>query len=152
VTGTIFYARHEPPDNELPVILATTVAWRGAGLVVAVPSLQVYTTGVELLIMCRTRGKQVTGVEQVRATNHALARSLRADGRPVELLAGWHQDHGFTYQAWVPFASDAGADAPGDVLSSWTGLKSNLRSTACRGWERRRARLSSSGLPSVDSQ
>lgn len=84
----------------MPVAIASSVLWRSEEAVMAIPSLLVYTTGVELLIMYRVKGLQASDIEHVRATRDAL-RGLTANGRPVELLGGQHLDHGFTYGAWI---------------------------------------------------
>jgi hypothetical protein len=66
----------------------------------AVPSLLVNTTGIELLIKYRVKGLQASDVDHVRSTRDAL-RGLAANGRPVELHGGQYLDHGFTYDAWI---------------------------------------------------
>jgi hypothetical protein len=76
--------------------------WRGENAVMAVPSLLIYTTGIQLLTMHRIRHREASGIDHVAATSEAL-RGLTADGRPVELLGGRHTSHGFTYSAWVRF-------------------------------------------------
>jgi hypothetical protein len=48
-----------PPENELPVVLPSDIAWSGAGVVLAIPALLLYSTGVELLIIYRTRSSPV---------------------------------------------------------------------------------------------
>jgi hypothetical protein len=93
-------APHRPPENEVPVVITSGILWRSEGAVMAVPSLLVYTTGIELLIMYRVKGSQTWDVEHVRATSDTL-RGLTANGRPVELLGGQYLDHGFTYRAWI---------------------------------------------------
>ena len=45
------------------MVLDPGVVWRGAGIVVAIPALLVYTTGAELLILCRTRHGQMNDDE-----------------------------------------------------------------------------------------
>jgi hypothetical protein len=95
-----------PPENELPVVVpAPDLVWRGDGIVFAIPSLQVYTTGAELLILCRSTRAQIRDVEHSRSTARALD-GLRADGHHVGLLGGEHKDHGFTYRAWTTFSED----------------------------------------------
>jgi hypothetical protein len=102
----VIHAHYGPPENELPVVLATPdVIWRGEEIVLAVPSLLVYTTGVELLIMCRAGQSQLRTIEHVRATAERL-RDLKANGGQVGLLGGEYYDHGFTYRAWFTFAAN----------------------------------------------
>jgi hypothetical protein len=111
----IIHAKHEPPANELPVVLATPdVMWRGDGIVVAIPSLLVYTTGAELVILCRTRQAHRRDFEYSRASVKGL-QSLKANGIPVELLGGEHKEHGFTYRAWIPFSPDGAGIPDGDI-------------------------------------
>jgi hypothetical protein len=99
----IYSPRHRPPENEVPVAIATPhVLWRTEGTVMAVPSVLIYTTGVWLLALFRTPEKQSRTPEQVAALSNAL-RGLTVNGRAVELLGGEHGDHGFTYSAWVQF-------------------------------------------------
>jgi hypothetical protein len=118
----IRHPSHEPPANELPVALATPeLTWRGDGTGFAVPSLYVYTTGAELLIIFRARTEQPGGIERIGAISDSLPRSLRVNGYPVELLGGQHQNHGFTYRAWVAFTPDE--PAPDLVLTlDWPGI------------------------------
>jgi hypothetical protein len=112
----ITHAAHEPPVNELPVALGTPdLVWRGDGVVFAIPSLLVYSTGVEVLILCRSRSSQIRNMENARVSADAL-RNLVANGMPVELLSGGeHHEHGLTYRAWVSFAS-TGLDVRGGDL------------------------------------
>ena len=114
--GHVFGGRYGPPENELPVVLATPeVTWRGDGLVVAIPSLLVYATGFELLIICRAREIQLKTVEHVRATTERL-RGLKANGRKIGMLGGQYYDHGFIYRAWFTFAANEQDFIPtGDV-------------------------------------
>jgi hypothetical protein len=111
-----FHPSVEPPENELPAVLATPdLDWRGDGIVLAIPALMIYTTGVYLLILYRTRRTQNRDIEHARATADRL-RGLKANGRPVTLLGGEHRDYGFTYRAWVPFSPDEPDARPGDGL------------------------------------
>jgi hypothetical protein len=121
---SFFPAQHEPPPNELPAVLAPALTWRGDEIIMAIPSLLVYTTGVELLLICRTRAAQVRNTESVRATRAAL-RGLIANGRPVELQQGSGHEHGFTYQAWVAFEHSQQADPSGDITFEldWPGIE-----------------------------
>jgi hypothetical protein len=120
----IIEALHEPPVNELPVVLATPdMIWRGDGIVVAIPSLLIYTTGAELLILSRTRHTQMRDIKYAQATGEAL-QGLRANGIPVELLGGEHHDHGFTYRAWIPFLAERG-DITFDL--EWPGVERATR-------------------------
>jgi hypothetical protein len=116
-SGRIFHARHEPPEDELPAILATPwVVWRGDGIVLAIPALMIYTTGVYLLILYRTRYTQVRDIEEARAAADRL-RGLKANGRAVTLLGGEHRGYGFTYRAWAEFSTSEGDALPGDSVS-----------------------------------
>jgi hypothetical protein len=87
----------------------------------AVPSLLVYTTGIELLILHRAKDRQSQGIERVRAVDDAL-RGLTANGRPVDLLGGEYLDYGFTQRAWVPFRE---GDVEGGVTFTleWPGIE-----------------------------
>jgi hypothetical protein len=110
-----------PPENELPVpVAAPEVVWRGDGIVFAIPSLQVYTTGAELNIVYRTPGAHPRTVEQSRQTREALMH-LTVNGRKVTLLGGEHTDHGFTYRAWKTFrAEEANLDLV--FILDWPGI------------------------------
>jgi hypothetical protein len=122
MSNTIMQTAHEPPANELPVALATSeLTWRGDGAGLAVPSLYLYTTGAELLIMFRTQAPQPRGIERIGAISDVLPRKLRVNDRPVELLGGQHQEHGFTYRAWVPLGQ---ADHGNDLVFTldWPGV------------------------------
>lgn len=112
----IIHGHYGPPENELPVVLAPPeIMWRGDGIVMAIPSPLVYTTGVELLIMCRARQSQLTTIEHARPTAERL-RDLKANGGQVGMLGGEHYDHGFTYRAWFTFAANGRDVIPtGDV-------------------------------------
>ena len=117
-SGRIYghHPSNEPPENELPAVLATPgLVWHGDGIVLAIPALMIYTTGVYLLILYRTRRTQIRDIEHARAAADRL-RGLTANGRPVTLLGGQHRDYGFTYRAWVPFGTDERDPLPGDGL------------------------------------
>jgi hypothetical protein len=99
-----------PPADELPAVLPTpNVIWRGDGIVVAVPSLDVYSTGIELTIMCRMSSLQSRTTDYVQATKNRL-HQLTVNGHPISQNRGEYDDHGFTYAAWVPLSSDAMTD------------------------------------------
>jgi hypothetical protein len=112
-----------PPATELPVALTTPdLMWRGDGIVLVVPSLLIYTTGIELTIMCRrTRATQPQSTEHVSDVAATLPRSLKANGYPIQLLGGQYTDHGFTYSAWVSFRP---GDASRDLVFAldWSGM------------------------------
>jgi hypothetical protein len=108
-SGRIVHARYEPPQNELPVALATPhIAWRGDGIVIAVPSLLVYSAGTELLILCCARSARIRDHREAGEVARSL-QNLTANGQRVQLLVGAHREHSFTYRAWVEF----GPWAPG---------------------------------------
>jgi hypothetical protein len=111
-----------PPENEIPRAVASShVVWRGEGAVIAVPSLLVYTTGIWLLVIFRSRDRQPADIGDARATSEAL-RGLTVNGRSVDLLGGEHHGYGFTYLAWSQFrGDDAGAGA--DFGLQWPGVE-----------------------------
>jgi GrpB-like predicted nucleotidyltransferase (UPF0157 family) len=119
-----FAAQHEPPPNELPAVLAPALTWQGDEVIMAIPSLLVYSTGAELLLIYRARAEQAWDTENVRAARAAL-RGLTANGRPVEPQHGSYREHGFTYQAWVPFEHSQRADPSGDITFEldWPGIE-----------------------------
>jgi hypothetical protein len=122
--GRIVQAAHGPPENELPAVLAPRAAimWRGDGIVIAVPSLLAYSTGVWLLILCRTRDEEPRAIEHTRATSDAL-RGLTANSRAVELLGGEYAEHGFTYRGWVQFHEDGSDFTTGITFRlEWPGI------------------------------
>ena len=91
--------RSGPPENELPCVLATPeLIWRGDGIAVAVPSLQVYSTGVELQILGRFTPHSQT-LNDGRAVADAL-KGLTVSGRAAGLLGGQTTPGGFTYRGW----------------------------------------------------
>src|SRR5215472_12863972 len=112
----VVHVAHEPPENELPVVLSPGISWSGAGVVIAIPALLLYSTGFELLIMYRTnRPREVTGDDLSyadyagAATLHAREISeklsgLKVNGRPVTQLGEQFHDHGFNGRAWCPRA------------------------------------------------
>jgi hypothetical protein len=123
------YSRHpptgEPPENELPTIVAAPEAtWHGEGIVFAIPSLHVYTTGVELQMIFRTSYAHPRTVEQAQQNRQALRR-LTVNGRHVTLLRGEQIDHGFNYQAWIP--SDGPAVGDMTLTLDWPGLDKRPR-------------------------
>lgn len=109
------------PENELPVpVAAPELVWRGDGIVFAIPSLQVYTTGAELNIFYRTPEAHPRTVEQSRQTTEVLMH-LTVNGRKVTLLGGEHTDHGFTYRAWKTFRAEE-ADLDLVFMLDWPGI------------------------------
>jgi hypothetical protein len=125
-------ADYGPPENEMPAVLPAGVSWHGDGIVVAIPVLLVYTTGTELLILCRARQSEPrsevpSGTKESMERSQAIGdglRGLRANGRPVELLRGAHGERGFSYRAWAAFLDGPGA-APADITFSleWSGTE-----------------------------
>jgi hypothetical protein len=129
---------HEPPVNEIPAVLATPeFASRADHIALAIPSLLVYSTGTELLILCRYRepwsvsieDRQETArrmTERTREIADQLPRLITVNAKPVEMLGGLHDQCGFTYRAWARFRPEAaGADL---VLSlSWPGVPTATR-------------------------
>jgi hypothetical protein len=103
------HGANSPPANELPAVLPTpNIIWRGDGIVVAVPSLQVYSTGAELTIMCRMTSPQPRTIEHARSSSDRISQ-LRVNGIPVSQFRGNYDDFGFIYTAWIPIAHDAAA-------------------------------------------
>jgi hypothetical protein len=96
-----------PPVDELPGVLPTPdITWRGEGIVVAVPSLQVYSTGVMLTIICRMNSPQPQTLEHASAMGDRVSQ-LKVSGTPVQQFGGNHDGWGFAYSAWVPLPPDA---------------------------------------------
>jgi hypothetical protein len=90
-SAQFMHSRHEPPENELPSVIATPhLVWRGHGIVLAIPALMICTAGAYLLIQYRTAHKQDRTIEHARAAADRL-RDLRADGRPRD-YAGWRPE------------------------------------------------------------
>jgi hypothetical protein len=120
----IVRVKHGPPANEVPAAVATPhiIMWRGDGIAVAIPSLLAYTTGLEIQILGRLTEPQPRTIEHAQELSGILPRRLLADGRPVQLLGGDHNGHGFTYRAWVPFAGGA---APAEITFTldWPGIE-----------------------------
>jgi hypothetical protein len=113
----IVHVAHGPPDNELPVALPSGISWHGAGVVLAILALLLYSTGIELLIMFRSEWQQVPAEDLSTAVGwrwHASTAAPRArdigeklnglqvNGRPVTQLGEDFNDHGFNGRAWVP--------------------------------------------------
>jgi hypothetical protein len=133
----IVRVEHAPPENELPVVLAPGISWRGAGVVFAIPALFLYSTGLELLIMFRSTRQQMATAEDL---SHARARQryahaarshardigeklngLKVNGRSVTQLGEQFNDHGFSGRAWVPAAALVDGD---QILTlDWPGIK-----------------------------
>jgi hypothetical protein len=119
-----------PPGNELPVAIATPdLVSRADDIAVAIPSLLVYTIGIELLILGRYREARIVDPAEdhqaaanrltaaTRERTDQLPRLVTFNGRPVELLGGQGDQHGFTYRAWA--ANLAGRNFV--VSLSWPG-------------------------------
>jgi hypothetical protein len=112
-TNSVFiHARHGPPDNELPTALRMSgIVWQANGTAVAVPFGLVYTTGIVLTIMCRTREPRKGDIQEAgRRVRLGLAGQgddpwpdFTCNGKHLVLLGGQHRDYGFTYTGWVPF-------------------------------------------------
>lgn len=82
------HVAHEPPENELPVVLAPGISWTGAGVVFAIPALLLYSAGLELLIMYRSqRAPVVTGddltAEDIAGATILLVSALVSAVMPV---------------------------------------------------------------------
>jgi hypothetical protein len=118
-TGLIVSPGSGPPGSELPSVLATpALTSHGDGIVIAVPSLQVYSTGIELLVLGRARH----GLGDV--VPHKVLRSgLRVSGRPVGLLGGENTRASFTHRAWHMFRP--GEPGHGDLILTldWPGIE-----------------------------
>jgi hypothetical protein len=128
----VVHVQHEPPDNELPVVLVADISWSGADVVFAIPALHLYSTGIELLIMYRTRWSPVVTGDDLTAADYASAATLHArdvaeklnglkvNGRSVTQLGESFNDHGFTGRAWVPAAALVDGD---QILTlEWPGI------------------------------
>lgn len=95
-----------PPADELPAVLPTPdIIWRGDGIVVAVPSLQVYSAGVILAIICRMNSPQPRTLSRAAALGDRVSQ-LSVSGIPVRQFGGNHGNWGFTYSAWLPLPPD----------------------------------------------
>jgi len=124
---------HEPPDNEVPIVLAAEIAWHGTGVVFAIPALLLYSTGFVLLIVYRSRWPQVVTGDDLTRSDIARANmlhvrdigeklnGLKVNGWLVTQLGGDFNDHGYTGRAWVP----AGVLVNGDQILSldWPGIE-----------------------------
>ena len=130
----VHHPGHEPPVNEIPAVLATPdLASRADHIALAIPSLLVYSTGVELLILCRYReGRTVDRTEdrQEAANRHLeslrenvdqMPRRITVNRNPVEMLGGQGDSYGFTQSAWARFRPEA-AGAALVVSLSWPGV------------------------------
>jgi hypothetical protein len=96
------------PENEVPFALATPdMMWHGDGTLIAVPSLLVYSTGVELLILGFSQRAWAGPMQDGLATAQAL-HGLTVSGRQIDLLGGHNTAHGFHHPAWRPFLPDLG--------------------------------------------
>jgi hypothetical protein len=135
----IRHAAHEPPGNELPVALATPdLVSRGDDIALAIPSLLVYSMGIELLILGRYRHARTVDpaedrqaaanrfTESARERAEQLPRLVTVNGRPVELLGGQGNEHGFTDRAWARFHPEV-ARTDFVVSLSWPGAPTTTR-------------------------
>jgi hypothetical protein len=124
---------HDPlprlPLNELPVTLPTEFVWHGPGAVVAIPALMIYTTGVEMYVLYRAKGRQQTGIESARVWRRKLGK-LSADGAPIDVLGVQYSGFGFTAHAWSPFASHWHESPIGDIefRLDWPGFEPVIHS------------------------
>ncbi len=129
----IVQVEHEPPENELPVVLMPGISWSGAGVVFAIPALLLYSTGFELLIMYRSRWQQDVTGDDLSTADYASAAMLHArdiseklnglkvNGRSVTQLGEQFNDHGFNGRAWVP--ASALVDGDQVLTLDWPGLE-----------------------------
>jgi hypothetical protein len=123
----VFNVKYAPPEDEVPVALAPDIRWSGDGIALAVPSLLLYSTGFELLILVRSRDKEPRDFEQVDRIEERL-RGLRINGRAVTLTGGEFLDHGSTWRAWVP--ASALVDGDQVVTLDWPGIEASERRIA----------------------
>jgi len=126
-------AAHEPPENELPVVLVPGISWSGAGVFFVIPALHLYSTGFELLILYRSQWPQAATGDDLSAADRASAsllhvreigeklNGLKVNGRPVEQLGEQFHDHGFDGRAWVP--ASALVDSDQIVTLDWPGIE-----------------------------
>lgn len=124
---------HEPPENEIPVVLVPGISWRGAGVMLTIPVLLLYSTGFELLIMYRCRQTQDVEGDNLTRADYASAtmlhlrdiseklNGLKVNGRPVTQLGEQFHDHGFNGRAWVPAADMVDGDQV--VTLDWPGFE-----------------------------
>jgi hypothetical protein len=90
-----------PLADELPAAGHTPgIVWRGDGIVVAVPSLQMYSTGAELAIRHMTLA-QARIIEHAQASSDRLSQ-LRVNGIPVSQYGCSYDEFGSTHRARVP--------------------------------------------------
>jgi hypothetical protein len=114
--GLIVGSRYGPPDNELPAVIDMASSWIGDGVAIAVPSCLVYSNGVLLTAIGRTRAQRSGDI-------HEAARLVRdgLEGRPdaqlfrltvnggrASLMGGQHHDYGWEHRLWKSFG-EAGA-------------------------------------------
>jgi hypothetical protein len=45
----------DPPVNEVPAQMTTEIAWRNSEASLSIPDVFLYTTGIEIAILCRTK-------------------------------------------------------------------------------------------------
>lgn len=99
------------PRNELPVPVPASISWRAAGLVLAIPVLLCYSTGIEIMILLRVRDTGAEGdprsvaedFNSVRAWRKRIA-TLKVNGASVDILGGEFFESGFNVTAWSPHA------------------------------------------------
>jgi hypothetical protein len=123
---------HRPPLNELPVPVTAKLVWRSEGVALAIPSLLVYTTGIEMYILYRTHTMQATGVEATVKASRAWRQKLvglTINGVPVEVLGTQYFDFGSTTHVWSSFEPHRGKVADEDLSFKldWPEFADNVR-------------------------
>jgi hypothetical protein len=101
-----------PPDNELPATATLEpLTWRGPGVVIAVPQLLVYTSGVEATVLCLSQREWALDTREMldQVTRGINGKSggptafrLGVTGTPLMELGGEHRERSFRHRVWVP--------------------------------------------------
>lgn len=124
--GLIVKPQHGPPVNELPVVADVASSWIGDGVAVAVPSCLVYSTGMLLTVIGRTRARRRSGdiQEAARLIREGLEDRpgavfrLTVNGGRASLMGGHHQNYGWEYQLWKSFG-EAGPQQGLTLVLDW---------------------------------
>lgn len=107
-----FTSAPDPPVNEVPAQMSTRIAWRNPGASLSIPEVFLYTTGIEIALLYRTKDVEpavtpetvTAGFQSMRTWRKRLGQ-LKVNGAATDVRTLQLHERGFTARAWSAFVS-----------------------------------------------